>query len=112
MQFSAGAGAKELDDTQVAPFVRSRAIRCDLRTYLLSVEPDDMVEAAQELSTFRRPVLVVWTSEDEVMNPEHGSRFARLLAEAIQLSSVWTSRGAGAKGSGPQRPRQRRTRGR
>lgn len=37
-------------------------------------------------------VLVVWTPEDKVMNPDHGRRFAQLLPHArlVELCDSWT----------------------
>ena len=38
-------------------------------------------EAADRLTTFDRPALVMWADDDKIFPREHGSRLADLLAE-------------------------------
>ena len=38
-----------------------------------------LIRAAEDLTTFDRPALVVWATEDQVMPPDHGRRLAALL---------------------------------
>ena len=82
----------EIVDAWVAPLVGSREIRRDLRKYLLTAQRGDMLAAAEELRSFDRPTLVVWTPEDRVMKPEHGRRFADLLPHArlVEIEDSFT----------------------
>ncbi|HEX5407039.1 MAG TPA: alpha/beta hydrolase [Pseudonocardiaceae bacterium] len=41
-----------------------------------------LVHAAESLSDFDQPALVVWATEDRVMPPEHGKRLTALLPQA------------------------------
>lgn len=45
-------------------------------------EPDLLMWAAERLSEWDRPALVVWARRDRVMPPEHGRRLAGLMADA------------------------------
>jgi len=58
------------------PDVRRDTVRV-LRA--IAAQRDLMLDAAERLSNFERPALVVWASQDRVMPPEHG----RLLAELL-----------------------------
>jgi pimeloyl-ACP methyl ester carboxylesterase len=51
-----------------------------------------MVEVCERLRAFQRPTLVVWTPEDKVQRPEHGRRFAELLADArlVEIEDSYT----------------------
>ncbi|HEV2369576.1 MAG TPA: alpha/beta fold hydrolase [Acidimicrobiales bacterium] len=51
-----------------------------------------MSTAAQRLSSFTQPVLIVWASEDRVMPPKHAPRLARLLPQArlTELADSYT----------------------
>jgi pimeloyl-ACP methyl ester carboxylesterase len=51
-----------------------------------------MLEVCARLRGFRRPALVVWTPEDRVQRPEHGSRLAELLPDArlVEIPDSYT----------------------
>jgi pimeloyl-ACP methyl ester carboxylesterase len=51
-----------------------------------------LLDAAQRLSAFDRPALVVWATEDRVMPPEHGRRLAELLPDArhVEIDDSYT----------------------
>jgi len=63
------------------PVMKQAEIRRDAVRMLRSVaaEPSLLLEAAESLSSFTRPALVVWAGGDRVMPPEHGRRLAGLL---------------------------------
>ena len=69
-------------DEWVAPLLEQPGVRRDLVKYLRSAKKGDMMAAAEGLRSFQRPTLVVWATEDRVMRPEHGRRFAELLPDA------------------------------
>ncbi len=66
-------------DGWMAPVLTDRAIRRDLRRYLLAARPSDMLDAVDELRRFERSSLVVWAREDRMMPLRHGERLARIL---------------------------------
>lgn len=72
----------EVMDEWLRPLLTQRAVRRDLTKYLRSCREGEMLEAAQLLRSFDRPVLVAWSSNDRMMPPEHGRRFAELLPNA------------------------------
>jgi len=71
------------------PVLTQREIRRDAVRVLRAIgaEPKLLLEAAEGLPSFDRPVLVVWASGDRVMPPEHGRRLAELLPQG-QLVEV------------------------
>lgn len=59
----------------------SRAVRRDLEKYAgTRFDKAEMIAATEALAHFDRPALVLWSSEDKVMPPEHGRRIASLLS--------------------------------
>lgn len=76
----------------LAPLLKNRAARNDLRRYLRAARKGDMMAAAAGLRSFDRPTLVVWGKDDRVMPPEHGRRFADLIpgAELVELDDCRT----------------------
>ncbi len=73
---------REVMDRWVAPLLEQPGVRRDLVKYLRSAKEGDMMAAAEGLRSFQRTTLVVWATEDRVMRPEHGRRFADLLPDA------------------------------
>jgi pimeloyl-ACP methyl ester carboxylesterase len=66
------------------PLLTQLDIRRDTVRVLRSIaaQPDLLLDAAEHLPRFDRPVLVVWAEGDRVMPPEHGRRLAELLPDA------------------------------
>ncbi|MCM2422172.1 alpha/beta fold hydrolase [Streptomyces sp. RKAG293] len=71
----------EMLDDWLRPLLTDRAIRADLRRYLLSARKGAMLEAAERLRKFDRPALVVWAEDDRMMPRAHGRRLADLLPQ-------------------------------
>ena len=65
----------------IKPVLTQRDVRRDTVRVLraIAAQRDLMLDAAERLSDFERPALVVWANQDRVMPPEHG----RLLAELL-----------------------------
>jgi pimeloyl-ACP methyl ester carboxylesterase len=63
------------------PVLTQAGVRRDTVRTLRAMAADKslLLEAAESLPSFTRPVLVVWASEDRVMPPEQGRRLAGLL---------------------------------
>ncbi|QEC46196.1 alpha/beta hydrolase [Baekduia soli] len=66
------------------PLLHDAGIRRDTVRVLraIAAEPRLLLDAAERLPAFDRPVLVVWARGDRVMPPEHGRRLAELLPHA------------------------------
>jgi pimeloyl-ACP methyl ester carboxylesterase len=76
------------------PTLTQRAIRRDTVRVLrgIAAERDLMLATAERLTSFDRPALVVWASEDRVMPPEHGRRLADLLPRGrlVEIDDSYT----------------------
>lgn len=69
-------------DDWFAP-LRQKAIRRDLRAYLLSVPPRETLLAwSKAMRGFSGPVLVVWAKQDALMPRDHGPRLAALFGDS------------------------------
>ncbi|GAB3149742.1 alpha/beta hydrolase [Amycolatopsis stemonae] len=85
-------------DAVSAGWIRPLLSRADVRRDTVRVlraaaaAPDLLVEAAERLPAFDRPVLVVWAAEDRVMPPEHGKRLAALLPKGklVEVDDSYT----------------------
>jgi pimeloyl-ACP methyl ester carboxylesterase len=79
-------------DRWLAPALHSREIRRDIGKYARSARKQQMVEATERLRGFERPALVVWSTEDKVMPPEHGRRLAELLPQGklVEIDDSYT----------------------
>ncbi|MGW3288709.1 alpha/beta fold hydrolase, partial [Streptomyces sp. NPDC001002] len=86
------------------PVMRQADIRRDTVRVLRAAAADTEIlsKAAERLTTFERPALVVWASEDRVMRPEHGRRLAELLPQGrlVEVEDSYTPPGS----AGPTRP--------
>jgi pimeloyl-ACP methyl ester carboxylesterase len=84
----------EIMDAWLRPALTQPAIRRDLRKYARGARraKRDLLAASERLSTFDRPVLVVWASEDRIMPPEHGRRLAELFphSQLVEISDSYT----------------------
>ena len=80
-------------DDWFAPATRSADIRRDLRKFCVGTPTrSTLLEWASRLSTFDRPVLVVWATEDRMMPPAHARRLEQLFPNArrVQIDDAWT----------------------
>jgi pimeloyl-ACP methyl ester carboxylesterase len=71
-----------LVDRWLRPLQTERDIRRDLRKYAARARRRKMLDLCQRLGSVDVPALVVWTPEDRVARPEHGSRLAEVLPSA------------------------------
>jgi pimeloyl-ACP methyl ester carboxylesterase len=85
---------REVMDRWFAPAVGQRAIRRDLRKYVLGSAQGrrDLLAASEVLRSFDRPALVAWASEDRLMPREHGRRLAELLPQGrlVEIADSYT----------------------
>jgi pimeloyl-ACP methyl ester carboxylesterase len=84
----------EIMDGWLRPALGDRAIRRDLRSYVRGAKQakQEMLDVAVRLSTFDRPTLIVWATEDRVMPLAHGRRLAEILpnAQLIEIADSYT----------------------
>jgi pimeloyl-ACP methyl ester carboxylesterase len=83
----------EVLDDWFGPATRSKEIRRDLRKFATGTPPRrTLLNWAARLSTFDRPVLVVWASEDRMMPPEHAHRLVETFPKGrlVQIGDSWT----------------------
>lgn len=74
---------REVMNGWFGPAAASAEIRRDIKKYGLSAPPKEtLLEWADRLKTFDKPVLVVWAEEDKLMPREHGRRLAGLFPDA------------------------------
>ncbi|MBY6368735.1 alpha/beta fold hydrolase [Rhodococcoides corynebacterioides] len=88
----AGIPDAVLDDW-FAPATRSADIRRDLRKFCVGTPArSTLLEWASRLSTFDRPVLVVWATEDRMMPLSHARRLEQVFPNArrVQIDDSWT----------------------
>jgi pimeloyl-ACP methyl ester carboxylesterase len=85
---------REVMDRWFAPAVGQRAIRRDLRKYVLSAAQGrrELLAAAETLRSFEGPALVVWASEDRLMPREHGHKLAERLPRGrlVEVADSYT----------------------
>ena len=75
------------------PAMRSAEIRRDLRKFATGTPPrKTLLKWASQLSTFDRPVLVAWATEDRMMPLKHARRLVELFPDArlVEIEDSWT----------------------
>jgi pimeloyl-ACP methyl ester carboxylesterase len=74
------------------PLLRSAGVRRDLRKLLRDVHPRHTLAAAEGLRTFRRPVLLLWGSEEKLFPIRLAHRLAGVLPDArlIEVADTYT----------------------
>jgi pimeloyl-ACP methyl ester carboxylesterase len=84
---------KAMMDAWFEPARTRRGIRRDLASYVRSV-PDErtLLQWAEQMRTFGRPVLVVWAKEDKLMPREHGRRLSELFPDGrlVEVEDSYT----------------------
>ena len=74
---------EEIADLYVRGFVRDRRIRADFKKVVKGWSPDHTQRAAAELAHFKKPAVVIWGADDELLFPrELGERLCAVFPEA------------------------------
>lgn len=84
---------REVMDRWFRPAATSAEIRRDIKKYGLSVpSKETLLDWADQMKAFDRPVLVVWAKEDKLMPREHGRRLADLFpgARLVEVDDSYT----------------------
>jgi pimeloyl-ACP methyl ester carboxylesterase len=73
---------REAEDSYVLPVLSQRAVRRDVRKLLAGLDPKYTLDAAARLTSFDKPVLIAWSTEDRFFPPAHAERLAKVLPKA------------------------------
>jgi pimeloyl-ACP methyl ester carboxylesterase len=75
-----------IDATTIESYIRplrsSRGVRRDLQKVLRAISRRHTEAAAERLSGFRRPVLIIWAQGDRIFPVDHARRLAQLFPDA------------------------------
>jgi pimeloyl-ACP methyl ester carboxylesterase len=82
---------RDAEDSYVLPVLRSKGVRTDLAKLIKGIHPRYTIEAARQLRSFHRPVLVAWSAEDKLFPREYAERLRDDIPEA-QLEWVQDAR--------------------
>ena len=76
----------------IAGLCGDRAVRRDTAKYIRTSDNNGLVDAAEGLRTFDRPVLLAWAAEDRVMPVAHAHRLAALVpdGEVVEIADSYT----------------------
>ena len=66
----------------LAPMLRDRAVRRDLRRITRALEPSVIEDTTPRLTEFRKPALVMFATDDRMFPLDHGRRLAQVLPNA------------------------------
>ena len=69
----------EVSDAYLAPYFQYAGVRRDLRKVLAGISTRHTLDAAVRLSSFDKPALVAWATEDRVFPFEHARRLGDIL---------------------------------
>jgi pimeloyl-ACP methyl ester carboxylesterase len=72
----------EVTDGWMRPAIRDAGIRRDLAKVVRGIHPRYTLEAAEKLSEFDRPVLLVWATEKDFFPLEYAERLAQTFPDA------------------------------
>jgi pimeloyl-ACP methyl ester carboxylesterase len=72
----------DAEDSYVLPVLTRGEIRRDVRRVLAGLDPKYTLDAAARLTSFDKPVLIAWSTEDRFFPTEHAERLAKLLPDA------------------------------
>jgi pimeloyl-ACP methyl ester carboxylesterase len=62
--------------------LRDPGVMADLRKALSGLEPNVLLDNTPKLSSFNRPVLLIWSREDKFFKVEHAHRLAAIFPDA------------------------------
>jgi pimeloyl-ACP methyl ester carboxylesterase len=72
----------DAEDSYVLPVLTRSEIRRDARRVLAGLDPKYTLDAAARLTSFDKPVLIAWSTEDRFFPTEHAERLTKLLPDA------------------------------
>jgi pimeloyl-ACP methyl ester carboxylesterase len=84
--------AQDMIDGWVQPALQDRGVLRDARKALSQLDPKILLDNTLKLSSFRRPVLLLWSREDKFFKISHAHRLARIFPDARvqELTDAYT----------------------
>jgi pimeloyl-ACP methyl ester carboxylesterase len=73
---------QDVIDGWVTPALQDRGVLADARKALSQLKPAILLDNTPKLSSFTRPVLIVWAREDRFFKLEHAHRLAKIFPDA------------------------------
>jgi len=73
---------RDAEDSYVLPALSRKPVRTDLAKVLNGLDPRYTLEAAEQLRSFDRPVLLAWSAEDKVFPARYAERLKGDLPDA------------------------------
>jgi pimeloyl-ACP methyl ester carboxylesterase len=80
-----------VSDAYALPILRDAGVRRDAAKFMVGLHKSDLDEVTEQLSDFRRPVLIAWAPEDRFFPFEHGERLASIFPDS-RLERIEDSR--------------------
>jgi pimeloyl-ACP methyl ester carboxylesterase len=69
-------------DGWVLRALADKGVMADLRKALSAIDPDILLDNTPKLSSFDKPVLIIWAREDKFFKLEHAHRLAKIFPDA------------------------------
>jgi pimeloyl-ACP methyl ester carboxylesterase len=73
---------RDAEDSYVLPVFQSKGVRADLGKLIKGIDTRYTMEAAEQLRSFHRPVLLAWSAEDKLFPRTYAERLRDDLPEA------------------------------
>jgi pimeloyl-ACP methyl ester carboxylesterase len=73
---------QDVIDGWVTPALSDRGVLADARKALSQLDPGVLLDNTPKLSSFTRPVLLIWSREDKFFKVEHAHRLAKIFPDA------------------------------
>jgi pimeloyl-ACP methyl ester carboxylesterase len=79
-------------DSWVLPALKDPGVMADLRKALSQLEPKVLLDNTPKLTSFAKPVLLVWSRDDKFFKVEHAHRLAAIFPDARveELTDAYT----------------------
>ncbi|WCB95856.1 hypothetical protein DSM104299_04607 [Baekduia alba] len=74
--------ADDVMDGWVMPALDDAGVMADLRKVMAGIDPNALLDNTPKLSSFDKPVLLVWSREDKFFKVEHAHRLAKIFPDA------------------------------
>jgi pimeloyl-ACP methyl ester carboxylesterase len=72
----------DVSDSWVLPALRDQGVMRDLRKVLAGVDANILLDNTPKLSSFTKPVLIIWAREDRFFKLDHAHRLAKIFPDA------------------------------
>jgi pimeloyl-ACP methyl ester carboxylesterase len=79
---SRGPIDRDAEDSYILPVLTRGEIRRDVRRVLGGLDSTYTLDAAARLTSFDKPALIAWSTDDRFFPPNHAERLAKLIPDA------------------------------